>query len=86
MGHPETTPVETLDLETFFAPATQPQDWHGDEERAIAHRFQDLVHLLQTHLKAIQVYRLGSIEIPVYIVGQDEAGDWIIVSTTVVET
>jgi hypothetical protein len=34
-------------LETFFRPATKEEEWHNDEEKAQAARFQELVETLK---------------------------------------
>lgn len=86
-GHTQDSPVETIELDTFFSPVTQIQDWYGEEERKKAQQFQTLVELTQNTLSNIRVYRVGTIEIDVYIVGQEpQSQDWIVLSTLVVET
>jgi Nuclease A inhibitor-like protein len=79
------TPVETLDLDTFFEP-TLPQPWHSAEEQAIAEQFQTLQTLLHQSLEDIQIFRCGEVEIEIYIVGRSPKGDWIVLHTTAVET
>jgi Nuclease A inhibitor-like protein len=79
------TPVETLDLDTFFEP-TLPQSWNSAEEQAIAEQFQALQALLHRTLEDIQVFRCGEIEIEIYIVGRSNKSNWIILHTTAVET
>jgi hypothetical protein len=79
------TPIETLDLDTFFEP-TLPQSWHSAEEQAIAKQFQALQTLLHQTLEDIQVFRCGKIEIDIYIVGRSPKGDWVVLHTAAVET
>jgi Nuclease A inhibitor-like protein len=78
--------VETCELESFFAIATAPQDWHGEEERAIAARYQSLVKLLTSALQQCQVFRFGTINIEIYIVGQTPDNLWLGLHTQAVET
>jgi Nuclease A inhibitor-like protein len=78
--------VETCEIGSFFAIATEPQDWHGDEERAIAARYQALVKLLTSALKYGQVFRFGTINIEIYIVGQTPDKLWLGLHTQAVET
>jgi hypothetical protein len=80
-------PVKKLNFKTFFANATQEQDWYGAEEQETARRFQALVRLLTEHLRDMQVFKIGkTIEYAVYVVGRTTAGDFAGVSTKVVET
>jgi hypothetical protein len=45
-----------------------------------------LERVLRDNLEELKVYRVGRINIPVYIVGRTKAGNWLGVSTRVVET
>jgi len=81
------TPIETPDFEAFFAPATQEEDWFGEEETAAAQGFQRLVETLQTHLTDLKVYKVGKEpQKAVYVVGKTHGGDFAGVITHVVET
>ncbi|MEG4960310.1 MULTISPECIES: nuclease A inhibitor family protein [unclassified Microcoleus] len=85
-NHPPDAPVEMRTVDEFFAIATAQEDWHDREERETVQRFQNLVSVLKQNLSQLQVYRVGSIEIDVYIVGMAQNGDWAGLSTQVVET
>jgi hypothetical protein len=78
------TPIEAIALDDFFATVVTDQDWFEDEDREIAQRFRDLQTAIAT-LENVQVFRLGKVEIDVYIVG--EIGqDLVGLRTTVIET
>lgn len=81
---PADTLIESITLEEFFAPVTTDEDWFDDEDREIAQRFRDLQAAIAT-LENAQVFRLGKIEIDVYIVGAI-GPDLIGLKTTVIET
>ncbi|MCA6597109.1 MAG: nuclease A inhibitor family protein [Pseudanabaena sp.] len=81
---PADTLIESITLEEFFAPVTTDEDWFEDEDREIAQRFRDLQAAIAT-LENVQVFRLGKIEIDVYIVGAI-GPDLIGLKTTVIET
>jgi hypothetical protein len=83
---PEETVVETCELTSFFAIATEAQDWHGEEEIAIVKRYQALVQLLSSSLQHCQVFRFGSINIDIYIIGQTSDKQWLGLHTQAVET
>lgn len=80
------TPVQTLDLMSFFTPYASERDWHGDEERTTVKRFYELLQWLETNLTEQQVYRVGSTSIDVYIVGKTETGRYLGLTTRLVET
>ncbi|MFN4815886.1 MAG: nuclease A inhibitor family protein [Pseudanabaena sp.] len=81
---PADTLIESITLEEFFAPVTTDEDWFEDEDRQVAQRFRDLQAAIAT-LENAQVFRLGKIEIDVYIVGAI-GPDLIGLKTTVIET
>ena len=69
-GLPADTAVEVCDLARFFGARTRIRPEQTDDERVTALRFQQLQTLLETHLTNIQVVRIGTIEITVWIAGQ----------------
>ena len=81
---PSDTPIEAIALEDFFAPVFTDEDWFEDEDRAIAQRFRDLQAAIAT-LENVQVFKVGAVEIDVYIVGAI-GPDLIGLKTTVIET
>ncbi|MFN6565199.1 MAG: nuclease A inhibitor family protein [Nostoc sp. ChiSLP01] len=85
-NHPQDTPIKIVGVDDFFQVATIEEDWHEEEEKATVKRFQTLVQTLKENLSNLQVYRLGTKEIDVYVIGQTPSGDSIGLSTKVVET
>lgn len=81
-----TDPVEERVFDDFFKRLTEMQEWFGDEETATANRFSELKEMLSKNLKDVKVFKVGKIEVDVYIVGLDSenvlAGVW----TKAVET
>jgi predicted nucleic acid-binding Zn-ribbon protein len=75
-NHPPDAPVEMQTIDEFFARATAEEDWHDQDERETAKRFQNLVSILKQNLSQLQVYRVGSIDIDAYIVGVTDGGEW----------
>jgi len=84
-NHPPDAPVELRTVDEFFAIAAE-EDWHDQDERETAKRFQNLVSILKQNLSQLQVYRVGSIDIDAYIVGVTDGGEWAGLSTKLVET
>ena len=85
-GHSPNTPVETVGVDKFFCHCTTEQDWHNEEEKAEVKRYLALVETLKKHLKDIQVYRLGQVEVDIYIIGTTASGHLAGLSTKAVET
>lgn len=81
---PSDTAIEATTLEDFFAPVVTDQDWFDDEDRAIAQRFRDLQAAIAT-LENVQVFKVGTVEIEVYIVGAI-GPDLVGLKTTIIET
>jgi Nuclease A inhibitor-like protein len=86
MGHFPDSPTQTISVDNFFSAATTESDWHGDEEKEIVAKFKALVQTIKLNLANPIVYRLGKIEIDVYIIGETPTGDLAGLSTKVVET
>lgn len=80
------TPVEFVDLDSFFEIAASEQSWHSLEEKETVKRYQNLVKTLKDNLTDIKVVRLGTIAIDVYIVGKTPSSDLAGLTTKVVET
>jgi hypothetical protein len=85
-GHKEATPVEVVSADDFFRVAVSEPDWKGADELATARRYQSLLRLLHERLTDVRAYRVGQIALDVYIVGRAPGGDWLGLSTRVVET
>jgi Nuclease A inhibitor-like protein len=94
-GKDGTCPVTEMSVQELFVPAiragaqahaTALQDGYGDKELETMQRFQTLVQWIEAHLSEVRVYRIGEIEIEVYIIGKTELGDWINLSTRIIET
>jgi hypothetical protein len=79
-------PIEERDFEGFFTRLTKIQDWFGDEEKHAAERFARLKELLEKNLKDLKVFKVGRIEIDVYVVGLDSENKLMGIKTKAVET
>lgn len=85
-GYNPDTRVAIKDLASFFNPATTKQEWHNQEEAAEVKRYQFLWGLLTNNLHNIQVYRLGAVEIDVYILGKTKHQAIAGLFTKIIET
>lgn len=78
--------IETLTLTELFAPVLTVEDWYEAEEIAQVNRYTELFHAIESNLAQVQVFRVGEVEIAIYIVGKTPAGDLVGIKTHVVET
>jgi len=85
-GAPAEARVEVVTPEHFFRAAAAEQSWKGEAELASARRFQNLLRILKAELSDLRVYRVGEIDIAVYVLGRSPSGNWLGLSTRVVET
>lgn len=84
-GHKPKDLVEIQSVEDFFKPLTDVQTWFGTEEKATAKKFGQLEAIIK-QLKNPQVFKIGKIQIDIYVVGKSPTGDWVGVKTSAVET
>ncbi|MBA2493292.1 MAG: nuclease A inhibitor family protein [Acidobacteria bacterium] len=80
------TPVEERDFTEFFAYLTQIQDWFGNEEKTTAQKFSNLKDLLEKNLKNLKVFKVGKIQLDIYVVGLDAESNLMGIQTKAVET
>lgn len=81
----ERPPSAFFDRVTCDAPGTYCA-WQGSDAESLAHQYQQLRNLMQTHLEQITFYRVGQIEVKAYVVGRYDAATWISIATLLVET
>jgi hypothetical protein len=73
-------------FDEFFEPLIELQSWFGAEEKQIAAQFAELKKILQENLIDIKVFRIGKIEIDIYVVGLDAENICRGIQTKAVET
>ncbi len=78
--------IEEKDFAGFFARLTEIQDWFGEEEKEIAQKFVQLKELLEKNLRDLKVFKIGKIQIDVYVVGLDAENNLLGIETKAVET
>ncbi|MEH1972603.1 MAG: nuclease A inhibitor family protein [Nostoc sp.] len=84
--HPQDSSVEEVALDYLFRNCASEQEWHDEQQKQNVKKFQTLVQTLKDNLNEIKVYRIGTIDIDVYIIGKTSSGDIAGLSTKVVET
>ena len=83
---PANLPIEERDFAQFFARFTEIQDWFGDEEKETAQKFVRLKEFLEKNLKDLKVFKIGKIQLDVYVVGLDAGNRLMGIKTKAVET
>ena len=68
---PDDCTIEEVEVDRFFHAGGQ---------------FGDLAKLVKDRLSDLKVYKVGTINIPVYIVGRSAEGNWLGLSTRLVQT
>ena len=84
--HALDTTVEVVPFDDFFAASIEDQDWFEAEEKAVTARYRSLVHTLKQHLSDLRVYRVGEVNLDLYIVGRMDKEGIIGLATQAVET
>jgi hypothetical protein len=78
--------ITEISFEDFFKPLIKVEDWFGEEEKKMAEDSLKLKNLLSENAKEFQIFKVGSIEIDVYVFGKAEECKWLGLKTKVVET
>src|SRR3989304_7390241 len=72
--YPPPTSIEEVELDYFFRNVAGEKDWHDELQKENVAKFQNLVQVIKDNLAEIRVYRIGTIEVNVYIVGKTNDG------------
>jgi hypothetical protein len=83
---PADSPVETTTLDHLFRNVAVPHDWHDEVQQQQVPRFQALRQAILEHLSDVQVFRVGEVQVGVYILGRTDGGEWAGLKTTLIET
>ena len=78
--------IDTITLGDFLAPAIATEDWYEADELEQVRRYQELSHAIESTLTQVQVFRLGEIDVDIYIVGKTPNGDIVGLKTRAIET
>ncbi|MEG4280446.1 nuclease A inhibitor family protein [Microcoleus sp. MON1_C1] len=73
-NYPPATSIEQVDLDYFFRNVATEKDWHDKIQKENVAKFKNLLQVIKDNLAEIRVYRIGTIEVSVYIVGKTNDG------------
>lgn len=62
------------------------RDYHKPAQAERARRFRELIPFLEGHLKALTAYRVGEVEVDWFLAGQASDGQWVVLTTQLVES
>jgi hypothetical protein len=85
-GHAGDAPVEERGFEEIFARLTRVYEGADEEHIATAGRFAALKSVMEAGLRDLKVFKVGRINVDIYIVGLDAEGNLSGVQTKAVET
>jgi hypothetical protein len=85
-GSSQDSPIETRTVDEFFRSKIYHLEEGGRPDENVAHRTKSLLKLLRENLTELRVYRVGTINIAVLILGKSREGSWLGLYTRVVET
>lgn len=85
-GRSADDPTEEVSFGDLFKRLTKIRDWYGEAETLRAKKFLELQKLLEEHLTELKVYRLGRIQIDIFVVGRDQNNLLMGVTTKAIET
>jgi len=83
---PSGSVVEERKFNDFFARFVEIQDWFGDEEKETAQKFVRLKEVLENNIRDLKVFKIGKIELDIYVVGLDAENTFLGIKTKAVET
>jgi hypothetical protein len=73
-NYPPETLIEEVELDYFFRNVATEKDWHDKIQKENVAKFQNLVQVIKDNLAELRVYRIGTIEVNIYIVGKTNDG------------
>jgi Nuclease A inhibitor-like protein len=78
--------IESITLTDLFEPVLTIEDWYEQVELDLVDRYTNLLDSIDTNLSEVQVFRVGEVEIDIYIIGKTPTGDIVGLKTRSVET
>ncbi len=78
--------IESVTLTDLFEPVLTIEDWYEQTELDLVDRYTNLLDSIGNNLGEAQVFRVGEVEIDIYIIGKTPTGDIVGLKTRSVET
>jgi len=84
--HSLDTRIQIIEFDSFFQGSVTPKYWHNSEEAETVKKYQELVRIMKQYLSDLKIYKVGEIEIDVYIIGKTNSGEYAGLATVSIET
>ncbi len=78
--------VEVIPWELFFQPVLEEAEWWTDYEKERAAQFSILKETVVSNLSDLTFFRVGKVEIEIYLLGRDKEGKWKGLKSLIIET
>ncbi len=78
--------IESIPLTDLFEPVLTIEDWYEQAELEPIDRYTNLLDSINNNLSEVQVFRVGEVEIDIYIIGKTSTGDIVGLKTHSIET
>ncbi len=78
--------IKSITLTDLFEPVLTIEDWYEQAELELVDRYTHLLDSINNNLSEVQVFRVGEVEIDIYIIGKTPTGDIVGLKTRSVET
>ncbi|MCY7369180.1 MAG: nuclease A inhibitor family protein [Chamaesiphon sp.] len=78
--------IKSITLTDLLEPVLTIEDWYEQAELALVDQYTNLLDSINTNLSEVQVFRVGEVEIDIYIIGKTPTGDIIGLKTRSIET
>ena len=78
--------IEEVPFDRFFKKLNAQAEVQGDGATETCEKVRELQKVLEEHLSEVKAFRIGHIQIDIYIVGKTEGGTWAGLKTAAVET
>lgn len=85
-GHDDDAVVEQQTLDYFLRNSVALRPTDTGEEQALAHRFLQLKGVLAENLGQVEAYRVGEVQVDIFIIGVLEEGKYAGLRTKSIET
>lgn len=85
-GLTDSEAIEEITTEAFFEKLTTVREWYNTEQVVNTERYGELKKYLQDSLTHTHVFRIGRIQVNIFVIGLDPAGRVVGIKTMAVET
>lgn len=87
LSTPPPTKIEEVSFTEFYKKYAVSKAEHSEAKRARTESYKKLFDVLTENLTDLKVYRLGEVQVIIYIIGRSKSGSgWLGLSTEAVET